>query len=62
MKAPCRDCADRNAFCHGSCQKYADYVAEYNRVKAAKYSDPNRIIYDYKYAQTCKIRAATVRR
>ena len=62
MKAPCKDCADRTMLCHGICPKYAAYVAENNRAKAARASDPHRLVYDYQFAQANKIRAATVRR
>lgn len=30
MKAPCKDCPDREVGCHGKCEKYARYKAERN--------------------------------
>lgn len=62
MKVPCRDCADRTAFCHGGCQKYADYVTEYNRTKAARKSDPYRLVTGYEIARMQKFRTVTARR
>lgn len=35
MKAPCKDCPDRQVGCHGSCEKYAAFQADNMRRAAA---------------------------
>ena len=32
MNGPCKDCPDREASCHGKCDKYAAYRAEIDNV------------------------------
>lgn len=31
MKAPCKDCPDREVGCHGKCDKYAQFKEERNK-------------------------------
>lgn len=31
MKAPCKDCPDREVGCHGKCESYAQFKAERNK-------------------------------
>lgn len=31
MTSPCKDCADRNTFCHSSCDKYNAYREKKDR-------------------------------
>ena len=33
---PCKDCKDRSQTCHSSCEKYAEYRAVCEKVKAAR--------------------------
>lgn len=36
MKAPCKDCHDRDPECHGRCERYQAYCAEREAIKARK--------------------------
>ena len=60
MKAPCKDCTDRSISCHGICPKYRVYIEENDRVKAARASDPSRLICDYNYDLTARLRAMSL--
>ena len=31
IKAPCKDCADRDLGCHSTCEPYKDYKKRYER-------------------------------
>lgn len=31
VKAPCKNCADRDLGCHSTCKPYNDYKKEYER-------------------------------
>ena len=33
MKAPCKDCADRQDGCHGRCDRYKEYKQEHEAAK-----------------------------
>lgn len=33
---PCRNCEERHTACHDSCQRYKDWKAEAQKIKAAK--------------------------
>ena len=40
LPSPCMgECPDRNAFCHGTCEKYAAYRAVLDATKAEKYRE-----------------------
>ena len=48
MKCPCIDCADRQAICHDTCERFAEYrkpldAASAQRVQAAQV---NRTLHD----------------
>jgi hypothetical protein len=32
-KAPCQDCSDRTVGCHGTCEKYAKYRKDRNKLR-----------------------------
>jgi translation elongation factor EF-Ts len=36
MNAPCRDCEQRNAECHGNCELYADWLKSREPGRAEK--------------------------
>ena len=36
MNAPCKKCPDRKPACHGKCEKYQTWLAEYRREQAAE--------------------------
>ena len=62
MKVPCKNCPDRTPLCHGICPQYKAYVAENNRVRKARASDPYRLATGYEIMQIHKFFAATARR
>ena len=33
MKAPCKDCPDRQVNCHSTCEKYIEYKKECDRLR-----------------------------
>ena len=35
MNAPCKNCPDRYPACHGHCEKYQTWLAEYRKGEAA---------------------------
>lgn len=37
-KHPCRYCTERNAFCHGTCEKYLEFERNRPRVPRNQYS------------------------
>ena len=37
-KHPCRYCTQRNAFCHGTCEKYLEFERNRPRVPRNQYS------------------------
>ena len=46
MNSPCRDCSDRTAECHCTCEKYLAYQAE--RKEIAKKRIEHDVMYAYK--------------
>lgn len=36
INAPCKDCRERNLGCHSSCERYAAYKAENDKLRAAR--------------------------
>lgn len=46
MNSPCRDCPDRTADCHCTCEKYLAYQAE--RKEIARQRATEREMYGYK--------------
>ncbi len=36
-RSPCKDCMDRHTLCHGSCQRYIDYKARLDNIRAARF-------------------------
>lgn len=36
INAPCKDCQERKMGCHGSCERYAAYKAENDKLRAAR--------------------------
>ena len=53
--SPCKDCTDRNATCHGSCEKYSLWTGEYAKYKheKQKYDIEQYVMRDYE-KQKCK--------
>lgn len=45
MKVPCKDCPDRSPECHGKCERYQEYCAEREAIKARKREADNADIY-----------------
>ena len=39
MKAPCKDCAEREVGCHGKCDRYQAYRAEIDARKSGIYAN-----------------------
>lgn len=40
MTIPCkRDCPDRSAECHGSCEKYREFKAKMDEARARRFAD-----------------------
>ena len=33
MKAPCKDCKDRNPMCHSTCENYIQFKKESDRIR-----------------------------
>lgn len=42
MTSDCKDCTERYPACWGSCPKYLEAKAKYNKVKQAKAADKER--------------------
>lgn len=36
MNAPCKDCQDRHAICHDSCERYIKFRREREKIRAEK--------------------------
>ena len=34
--APCKECSDRHTACHGSCEKYKELQAHYEKIREEK--------------------------
>ena len=49
---PCRDCTDRNPYCHGACQKYKDWkvIHEAEKAKIATIGERRSLTYAQKRA------------
>lgn len=45
--APCIDCPDRSAECHGSCKRYAEWQTAHIAYKREKHKQKNPEIYNY---------------
>lgn len=39
IKAPCKDCQNRQLGCHGSCQAYLDYDSRNKQINVKKLND-----------------------
>ena len=33
VQAPCKDCTERTVGCHGTCEKYAKYIKDRNKLR-----------------------------
>lgn len=62
MLAPCKGCQERHRNCHSTCEKYAEFQLENERLKAniAKAKDKNRFMYDVKQSVRNKAKASKV--
>lgn len=40
MTPPCKHCTDRKVGCHGDCERYRQYKADFDAAKAEIYGDP----------------------
>ena len=43
QKHPCRNCTERNAFCHGTCQRYLDFERNRPRVPRNQWSASGKL-------------------
>lgn len=41
-KAPCKGCQERTLTCHGFCEKYKEWKAEYDRQHMAEYKEKEK--------------------
>lgn len=62
MNGPCKDCPDREASCHGKCERYAAFRAEIDRALQNRIADNGRYMTtarvkhlkdNLKYVQAC---------
>lgn len=44
MFAPCKDCADRSAECHGKCEKYAEFASMRERLRDIKNAESELMV------------------
>lgn len=42
MTPPCKHCTDRKVGCHGDCERYRQYKADFDAAKAEIYGDPDQ--------------------
>ena len=38
MKAPCKDCPDRQVNCHSTCEKYIEFKKESDRLREERFA------------------------
>jgi len=58
MNVPCNGCTDRHAGCHGSCEKYAAFKAEMEKVNEQRQAF-QKGWFDYKGYQKQKFKRLT---
>ena len=39
MNSPCKDCQDRHAHCHSACNRYGEYAAMFEKIRAQRLAD-----------------------
>ena len=39
MNSPCKDCPDRHAHCHSVCNRYGEYAAMFEKIRAQRLKD-----------------------
>lgn len=39
MNSPCKDCPDRHAHCHSTCNRYGEYAAMFEKIRAQRLAD-----------------------
>ena len=39
MTSPCKDCPDRHAHCHSACNRYGEYAAMFEKIRAQRLAD-----------------------
>ena len=39
MTSPCKDCQDRHAHCHSACNRYGEYAAMFEKIRAQRLAD-----------------------
>ena len=39
MNSPCKDCPDRHAHCHSACNRYGEYAAMLEKIRAQRLAD-----------------------
>lgn len=39
MNSPCKDCQDRHAYCHSACNRYGEYAAMFEKIRAQRLAD-----------------------
>lgn len=42
MNSPCKDCPDRHAHCHSACNRYGEYAAMFEKIRAQRLADAER--------------------
>ena len=42
MTPPCKGCADRSVGCHGACERYKQFKADFEAAKAEIYGEPEK--------------------
>lgn len=55
-KAPCQDCPDRTVGCHGTCEKYAEYKSNRDKLRCElqKKARDEEVVNGYKVKEICK--------
>lgn len=39
MTSPCKDCPDRHSHCHSACNRYGEYAAIFEKIRAQRLAD-----------------------
>lgn len=39
MNSPCKDCPDRHAHCNSTCNRYGEYAAMFEKIRAQRLAD-----------------------
>jgi hypothetical protein len=39
MNSPCKDCPDLHAHCHSACNRYGEYAAMFEKIRAQRLAD-----------------------